>query len=120
MSFLFGFIKGLFQILFVGFGIAIVLFLLLSAIGNAIADEAVRPARLGEQNRTLNYVSPTVIVVEEVVVYEYIPITRDCATRNAHRVATLEMIAKRIAAKPHLGYIWKQAILSIQSSWCNE
>ncbi len=88
-------------------------------------EQAVRAATMGEQDRSLNYREPHT-VIQTLTIEEY---SNDfTAAKGAYRCeqinlvlyAKIELIAERIAAKPHLGYVWIDALNAIHSSWCTE
>ncbi len=114
-----GFLMGLGVILLVGM-------IAFFVVGVVTADESVRtyPARLGEQNRSLNY--PT--ITQEYVTEYHAHISEDsvaslegssCAQTNMYLLYMMKDIAKQIAKNPDLGYIYKSALLTIRESWCN-
>lgn len=97
---------------------SVVIMLLLGALIKAAqADEAVRPATLGEQNRSLSYVPPDTITV--YVVAEDIGMA-DCAARNRELLATVQMIANHMVARPEAAHMWAPALISIHTMWCVE
>lgn len=106
--------------LITGLLLAALLFMAIGAIAHA--DDAVRPARLGEQDRSLNYKSPGVTHTEEIVyVYDTpMPPGRDCATWNHTLVAKIRMIARSIARDPENGHFYYGAIVTIWGMWCTD
>lgn len=112
----------------IGAGTVLLVFAILIAITQLVmADEAVRtyPARLGEQDRSLNYpIETTEHLVEYhsgVIIDSTAEVTAlPCDTSNTYLLYMLHDIAKQIAKNPELGYIYKDAILTIHGAWCTK
>ena len=107
--------------------IVVTCFLLLLLIAVAHGHEptatAVRPAALGEQDRSLNY--PLEYAGEEsyTIVYQDVinPLDAfDCAGHNDGLRAKVSMIAEHIARRPDNGHIYENALRAIHNSWCTE
>ncbi len=100
---------------------------LIAAVSVVLADESVRtyPARLGEQDRSLNYPIET---TEHLVEYHAVTITdgvetlhgMQCQRTNMYLLYMMKDIAAQIAKHPDLGYLYKGALLAIRESWCND
>ena len=113
-----GFLLGLGAIVLIVVG-------LIAIMAVVSADESVRtyPARLGEQDRSLNY--PTTDATETVVL-EYVVdpegdplvITDSCAETNDYLLYMMKHIAKRIAENPDLGYLYETTLITIRGAWC--
>lgn len=95
----------------------VVLLLLLGIAIKAVADDAVRPARLGEQDRSLDYKEPETITI--YVQVEDIGIA-SCKARNSELVATVQMIVDHMIARPESAHMWESALVSIHTMWCVE
>lgn len=111
------------------------LLILTFLIGTAVGQESIatRPARLGEQDRSLNYpTQPVPHYQSQEHVYEFYAfraednialgasIVQGCQQRNIHLRYLLVDIAKHIARNPTLGYIYKGAIQAIHDAWCRQ
>ncbi len=80
-------------------------------------------AQLGEQDRSLDYDPPPQIIVEHTheIVTEVGHLVRfQCDETNLYLIAMMEHIASNIAKAPELGYLYQDAILTIQEAWCHE
>ena len=110
--------------LLVGILSGAVLVMILLTIAQVVrADEGVstREARLGEQDRSLNYKAPHYIA--DIHTYEVIReveslTTFQCKETNLYLVYMVERIAGYIAQNLELGFIYKDALMSIRSHWC--
>lgn len=104
--------------------VTVIVVALFACVGAVMADEttAVRPARLGEQDRRITgYEAPVHVAEEhshEIVLEVDSLIEFQCMETNLYLMAMLEHIARRIARNPELGYIYKDAIIAIRESWC--
>lgn len=95
-------------------------------IGAAMAQDqttATRPARLGEQNRSMNYQgTPETYEDFAYIVEAESTASTDtdvsCQQHNVYLRYMLVDIAKTIARNPKIGYIFKGAIQTINDSWC--
>ncbi len=89
----------------------------------ADAHDTVRTydARLGEQDRSMNYrlVDTVEGHVEYVVLEVNALVTFQCEETNLYLTALMENIAKHIAADPTNGYMYKGALLTIREAWCD-
>ncbi len=112
------FVKGLLVGLLSG---AVIVTILLTLAQVVRADESIstREARLGEQDRSLNYkyTDSSGVEFEHVIILGTVS-TAQCEQTNQYLTYTMERIAKYIAQNPELGYIYKDALLSIRRHWC--
>ena len=101
--------------LFVGFMIAVILLFGLGFVSDAIAQDqtvATREARLGEQDRSLNYKPSEIREVEVwVTEVEFVPLDVGCERLNADLTAKIEMIAAFIAKHPDTGHVFQDALI---------
>ncbi len=111
-----------------GFGaptLVVVILVVLAAI--ATADESTRtyPARLGEQDRSLNYkyTDSSGMEFEHVIILDQdVGPLRDpqCERTNAYLLFVMKDIAARIAKDPNIGYLYETTLLTIRGAWCYE
>ena len=123
-------LEGLWNLLkgiFLGaLAVAVIVVALFACVGVVMADEttAVRPARLGEQDRRITGYEAPIHVAEEhshEILQEVDSLIEfQCTETNLYLMAMLEYIAKSIARNPELGYIYKDAIVAIRESWCDD
>ncbi len=111
----------------VGTGIVLMIILVL-LVRVVVADEvvAIREARLGEQDRSLNYrPAPVHIVygITDAMRYEneVESLTSfQCGETNLYLLAMVENIAHNIALYPDLGHIYEDTLLIIREAWCEQ
>ncbi len=106
------------------------LMLLLSVIGVAVAQDqtvATREARLGEQDRSMNYKGQPhyqseghIIEFNAYVINRSLPDSGECQDRNMYLHYALIDMAKMIARNPALGPALKDVIQRIHDSWCRK
>ena len=87
--------------------------------GHEPTSVAVRPATLGEENRSLNYNVDTLEEVPEVVI-QYEVATSSCADLNAYLDAQVDMIEAFIKDHPDNEGIFKNALDTIEELRCDD
>lgn len=116
-------IKGIFM---GALTVAVIVFIVVSCVGIVMGDEtiATRPARLGEQDRRITGYEAPIHMAEEhthEIIQEVDSLVEfQCTETNLYLLAMLEYIARSIARNPDLGYIYKDAIVAIRESWCDD
>ncbi len=104
---------------------AIGVFIVALIIGRVVlADEtvAVREARLGEQDRSLNYKYTDTAGIEFehmiTLVVEKELEDIDCADINATLQASKDYAEERIKEKPEYKRVWAEILEMIEENWC--
>ncbi|MEE8599030.1 MAG: hypothetical protein V3S69_05925, partial [Dehalococcoidales bacterium] len=104
--------------------VIIILFVMgITSLNKAFADETVttREARLGEQDRSLNYKAGTPGAVIEVGNPSG-PITlvepECCSMYNKQLVETVRLLTERIIKDPANAHIYVEALEVVEDAWC--
>ncbi len=117
--------------MFIG-GLAVTLFVLFLFIfaNMAFGDESVstRPARLGEQDRSLNYKYTDssgvefehVIVLSDTTADTLAEDMRWCRERNERLTVSKEYIAEYVKKWPKHAHFFAEALKVIEETWCHD
>ncbi len=115
-------LKGLLEGSLVVIVIAVVLILISNILFAHDNVVAVRPATLGEQDRSLNFryedaEEETIVVVVEYVTDATTDI-KDCTEINKLLQASKDYAEQRIEDNPKYGYLYDEVLALIKKEWC--
>ncbi len=108
--------------------VIIILFVMgITSLNKAFADDTVatREARLGEQDRSLNYEAsgqPLGAVIEVDNPSGHITFVEPecCSMYNAQLMETVRLLAERIIEDPANTHIYVEALEVVQDAWCTD